>query len=208
MKEHEEELLPKYTSGETRAKYSDAECYKLHDSKFSDALSGVSRREEVRVARRQPTLRSDSPQLGEAIMSTIALGVARREGLDIVTASDEIHCVASVSDEREVFENLLRGEPLQKAPARENLTDDLAEIVMTTLFDFERLTAEQVAELQKDGKDLRKFKNKLASQAAEIPDIADPEERRRRLQQAADEVIEGWHEYKRSLPRFALDARR
>jgi hypothetical protein len=148
------------------------------------------------------------PKLGEAIMSTIALGVARREGLDIVTASDEIHCVASVSDEREVFENLLRGEPLQKAPARENLTDDLAEIVMTTLFDFERLTAEQVAELQKDGKDLRKFKNKLASQAAEIPDIADPEERRRRLQQAADEVIEGWHEYKRSLPRFALDARR
>jgi hypothetical protein len=56
--------------------------------------------------------------------------------------------------------------------ARADLTDYLAEIVMTTLLDVSRLTADQIAGLQKDGNDLRRFKNAVASIAAQLPDIS------------------------------------
>jgi hypothetical protein len=147
------------------------------------------------------------PKLGAAIMSTIALAIAKHEGLDVVTPSDRTHYWACLSDEDQVFDNLLRETPVNfVALSREDLTDDLAEVVMTALFDVERLTAEQIAELQKDGKDLRRFKNAVASVAAHIPNIADPEKRWKRLREAAAEVIEEWNAYKRNLPRFALDA--
>jgi len=77
---------------------------------------------------------------------------------------------------------------------------------MTTKFDLSQLTPAHIGELIKDGKDLRRFKNALKPMAESIPDIKAPDEREKRLKIAAEEVVETWNDYKKSLPRFALDA--
>lgn len=146
------------------------------------------------------------PRLGEAIMSVIAIAIARAKGLDIVTSSGRIHHGIAVLDETEIMDDLLeRGEARSTASPAE-LADELAEVVLTTRFDVSRLTAEQVAELIKEGKDLRAFKTALLPIAQSLPDLTDPLERERRLRQKSDEVIDSWMSYRQSLPRFALDA--
>src|SRR5262249_44343854 len=84
--------------------------------------------------------------------------------------------------------------------------DELAAMVMTSCFDFRKLTAAQIGELARNGKDLRHFKTALMPLAETIPDILDSREREKRLKDGAAEVIEEWRKYKRSLPKFALDA--
>jgi hypothetical protein len=206
LQQNENVFIPRYSFAGTKAEYGEADWFKLHDTKVSYSLTHYL--EGQRLAWRGsggPWIMMH-PKLGAAIMSTIALAIARRDGLDIVTPSDETHYVASFSDDRHIFENLLREDPLLMPPSRDNLTDDLAELVMTTLFDVGGLTPEQIAELQKDGKDLRRFKNAIASIAAQIPNIADPEARLNRLHESAAEVVDEWNTYKRGLPRFALEA--
>jgi hypothetical protein len=68
------------------------------------------------------------------------------------------------------------------------------------------LTALQISELLADGHDLRRFKNALVPVAASLPPITDDSERRKRLEAAAAEILNEWTKYRKSLPRFALDA--
>ena len=82
----------------------------------------------------------------------------------------------------------------------------MAQIVMTTAFDVNRLSAQQISALLKDGKDLRRFKNAVLSIAATIPNMNNPDERERRLKAAAAEIVNEWAKYRRSLPRFAAEA--
>ena len=146
------------------------------------------------------------PVLGEAIMSMIAIAIARAKGLDIVTSSGRVHHAMAVLDEDEVIDHLLERGTGRLATTPAELADELAEIVLTTRFDVSRLTAEQIAELIKDGKDLRAFKTALIPIAKSLPDVLDPTERERRLREKAKEVIDLWMAYRKSLPRFAVDA--
>jgi hypothetical protein len=203
----EDFFVERYSRAATQRDFPpEANKFKLHDSKVSYLL--IRYLEQKEMAWRGPSSQwiVMHPKLGAAIMSTIALAIAKNEGLDIVTPSEKAHYVTSFSNEEQVFENLLRDGVVGTAPPRADLVDDLAEIVLTTLFDVNRLTVDQIAELQKDGKDLRRFKDVIAPVAAQIPDIGSSDERWRRLREAANQVIEQWTEYKKSLPRFALDA--
>ena len=151
-----------------------------------------------------------NPILGEAIMSVIAINIAVSNGLDIVTSSGNIHHAIVSLNEKEVFDDLIQKpkfpQPMDDSNRIAEITDELALMVMNTHFDLNRLSAAQIAELIKEGKDLRKFKDAIVPIAQRIPDIRNPEEREKRLKQASDEVIDEWHNYKKSLPRFALDA--
>jgi hypothetical protein len=149
------------------------------------------------------------PELGEAIMSVLAIAIAENKSLDIVTSSGTVHHALATLNEEAIVNNLLRHGA--KAPASpvdkdSELTDELAEIVLTTSFDFKSLSAEQILELIKDGKDLRQFKRGLAEIVSSIPDIPDPVERKRRLEEAASEVIASWEKYRKGLPYFAAEA--
>jgi hypothetical protein len=77
---------------------------------------------------------------------------------------------------------------------------------MRSCFDVSKLTPRQIADLLNDGKDLRAFKDALIPLARSIPAISDANERKQRFDAAAREVLDMWHAYKKSLPRFALDA--
>lgn len=146
------------------------------------------------------------PRLGEALMSVIAIALAKHRGLDIVTPSSRVHHALAAQDEAEVFSDLFKLEGEPKTASVQEIADELAEVVLVHCFDLSRLSPEQVAELIKDGKDLRQFKNGLLPVAESLGDILDPEEREKRLKKRAEEVIEAWQAYRKSLPGFAAKA--
>jgi hypothetical protein len=144
--------------------------------------------------------------LAEAIMSFIAIAIARDKGLDIVTSEGNIHHALAALSEGEVMKQLVGRPELEKETPVQEKIDELAEVVMTFCFNLEKLTPTQIGDLVRDGKDLRQFKTALVPFAETIPDIANPEERRKRLIQGAALIINEWTKYKKSLPRFAIDA--
>jgi hypothetical protein len=109
------------------------------------------------------------PGLGDAVMSVIAIAIARHKGLDIVTSSGLIHHALAVLDEQEAINRLLgTGRDTTEAKADEK-AGQLAQMVMTTYFDFSKLKAQHIAELIKDGKDLRAFKASLMELLDQFP---------------------------------------
>jgi hypothetical protein len=150
------------------------------------------------------------PKLGEAVMSLIAINIAVSKGLDIVTGSGQVHHALASLDKKEVFQNLIRrtspGEPMEGSKKVAEMADELALMVMTTQFDLTRLTPVQIADMIKEGNDLRRFKTALVPIAETIPDILDPIEREKKLKEKSEDVISEWNKYKKSLPKFALDA--
>src|SRR5216684_1609008 len=146
------------------------------------------------------------PTLGSAILAIKAIAIADEFGLDIVTNSSSIHHTVVSKKEEVIFEELIGKPAANDRPTPDEIVEDLAEIVLATQFDVRKLSAKQIADLLSDGKDLRRFKNELMPLAASIPEIKDPKERDKRLKAAANEVVGTWKKYKKSLPRFALEA--
>jgi hypothetical protein len=150
------------------------------------------------------------PELGEAIMSVLAITIADDKGLDIVTSSGSVHHSLATLNEEAVLNNLLRhgAKPVSSSSTNKDaeLADELAEIVMATSFNLETLRPDQILELIKEGKDLREFKQGLIPIVSSISDIKNPDERKKKLEEAADEVILKWNKYRKSLPYFAAEA--
>lgn len=147
------------------------------------------------------------PKLGEAIMSTIAVAIARDSGLGIVTGEGRIHRALAELDEALILQQLAG---ISAAPARQKntdrLRDDLALTIFTTGFDVSKLTPIQIAELIREGKDLSRFKQRLDDDLKNTREIENPKERRKRLEHTAKEIIKEWKAQKKSLPKYAIDA--
>jgi hypothetical protein len=146
------------------------------------------------------------PKLGEAIMSTAAIAIAKRWDLDIVTDEPRVHIALATLDDEAVYQELASIPKQGVVPDSQEVADELSMLVMTTAFDFSRLTPDQILELKKEGKDLRKFRDKTMELAGRVPRIPDLEDRKKALQPYVEELIQDWQKYKDSLPRFALDA--
>lgn len=145
--------------------------------------------------------------MGAAMMSVLALAVAHVKGLSVVTPSGATHQQLLANREEEVFEKLLEIPlPPGQSTAADVTTEELAHVVITMGFDLTRLNAEQICELLKQGKDLRSFRVAVANFASRIPPGLDAEERRRRLRQEAQEVLDEWNRYSSNLPPFAKEA--
>jgi hypothetical protein len=146
------------------------------------------------------------PELGDAIMSTIAIAVSRSKGLDIVTSDSTVHNAIVTQSEDEVFNSLLNLGETKNTPSDADKVEELAQVVIQTKFDVSQLNVAQIAELHKEGKSLMAFKKALLPIASQIPHIEDAEERQRQFRRKAEEVIEEWESYKRKLPGFAMAA--
>jgi len=142
--------------------------------------------------------------MGSAILAVKAIAIAEDNGLDIVTDSTSVHHIVVSKKPDQIFDELIGKCAPEPAPKPAEMVDALAEIVIATNFDVSKLSAKQIAELLADGKDLRQFKNALLPFAASIPAIRNPEEREKRLQAVAADVMTEWGKYKKGLPRFAL----
>jgi hypothetical protein len=214
-------IRARYSKAKTVEQYGDsANKFNLHDEKIIIGLYSylTAGPEEKALAWRttppkdRPQWRSSTgwlalhPALGSAILSVKAVALANDFGLDIVTDSSGAHQAVATRNEEDIFDQLIGRTVPDRTSSTNDTVDDLAEIVMTTNFDVSALTPKQIAQLLADGKDLRKFKNALTPIAASIPPIKDPVERQRRLKAAAGEIMTEWEKYKKSLPKFAVEA--
>ena len=139
-------------------------------------------------------------------MATLAIAVANDRGLDIITSDASVHRSVCTQNHSDVFDELL-GVLRHDAPSRSGeIVDELAAVYMTTCFDVSKLSVDQIVELQGDGKDLRRFKDIILPIANRIPDIPNVKERERRLKEGASEIRAEWIKWKKSLPRFAVEA--
>jgi hypothetical protein len=211
LEEQSETRMARFTRPSTRARYGDAiDSYQIHRGKLVDMLSFL----ESRDLAWQPAARSRDdwvavhPRLGKAIMSYVAIAIATSKGLDIVTDSESAHSAVTTLDEELVFEELIRGRTTRRVTGGDatEKVDELVQVVMRSCFDVSKLTPSQIAQLVNDGKDLRAFKQALIPLAMSIPEISDPNERQKRFRAGAEEVVSMWNGYRKSLPRFALDA--
>jgi hypothetical protein len=90
-----------------------------------------------------------------------------------------VHHELLANEEEQVFDRLLEltAMPGLRPSARAGTTvEELAHVVLTIGFDLTRLTPEQICELLKEGKDLRKFRQTLGGFAARIPHGLDDED--------------------------------
>src|SRR5205085_6946877 len=109
-------------------------------------------------------------------------------------------------NDEEVFDELIGRKTKQTAMSTSDKADALAELVIATSFDLSKLNAPTIAQLLKDGNDLRRFKNSLLPIVQSIPDIPNEQMRLKRYKQAAKEVLIEWQKYKKTLRWYGLDA--
>ncbi|MGM9489322.1 TMF family protein [Ideonella sp. YS5] len=217
LKGAEEDQLGQYSLESTQSDFpKDPNAFQLHAGKMEPLLDFLCAKSLAWPARRISSSNPGEwfalhPRLGEVVMSLIAMAIASEKQLDIVTSSGRVHRTLARMDEDALVASLFNsgappGAKGSGGGSPSDMADELCQVVMLTMFDLSKLSAEKIAELQKEGKDLRRFKTELLKIAATIPDIANPDEREKRLIQAAKEVESEWEKYKGSLPRFAVDA--
>lgn len=148
------------------------------------------------------------PTFGSAFMSVLAIAIARRFGLSVVTPSGSAHHELLLANrEEDVIEKLLENPQPHREEADQGATvEELAHVVITTGFDLTRFKPKDIQTLVNEGKDLRAFREKVAAYAASIPAGVEGEERVRRLRQEAEAILHEWREYSSSLPSFAKAA--
>jgi len=137
------------------------------------------------------------PRLGRAIMSTIAIAIAKDKGLDVVTDDRRFHDLAVLRSEEEIIRDVLGD--TRPPTATRVAADQVAQFTIAMYFDVRRLTAADVAAIVGDGKDLRRFRESIEPIARRIPELSNPEERQRRMHDAANEIFAEWQKYKRSF---------
>jgi hypothetical protein len=212
---HLDEISAKYALDKVPPQFqSGPQAYEMHVDKFLDQeLLGLLRSKDLAWQSREPS-EPDSyawvtmhPTLGSAMMSVLALAVARIKGLSVVTPSETAHFGLLANREEQVFEKLL---DMPLAPGEDVSSDvtveELAHVIFTIGFDLTRLTPEQVRELLKEGKDLRKFRAAISEFSNRIPLGLDREEREKRLKTEAQNVLDEWASYTRTLPTFAKES--
>jgi hypothetical protein len=146
------------------------------------------------------------PKLGAAIMSVLALAIARNEGLDVITPDDQVHDTLLAEREEDVFNALLEIPKTLSAAPDDDLASDLAQLVLTTYFDYTMMTASDIKILIEQKKDLRRFRHRVATIVSDVPEGIGPEERKRRLEQKKKDIFHEWEEHRDLLPKFAQKA--
>jgi hypothetical protein len=208
-------LVKNYSEDNTPAELqSGPKAFEMHARKFvdEDLLALLTSKDLAWYSREPGEPDSDNwvtmhPTLGSAVMSVLALAVARSEGLSIVTYSRETHQELLANREEDVFDRLVGNTLAPGADPEPDVTvEELAHVVLTTGFDLTRLTPEQISELLKEGKDLSRFRAKLAEFASRIPKALGPEERAARIKIEAQGVLDEWIKYTSVLPPFAKEA--
>jgi hypothetical protein len=208
-------LVEKYAEGATPPELqSGPKAFEMHARKFVDEalLDLLTSKGLAWYSRESGEPDSDNwvtihPTLGSAVMSVLALAIARGEGLSVVTYEPDTHQELLANREEDVFDRLIGNTLAPGADPEPDVTvEELAHVVLTTGFDLTRLTPEQIEELLKEGKDLSALRSKLAEFASRIPEGLGPEERAARIKTEAQAVLEDWNKYTSHLPPFAKEA--
>jgi len=136
------------------------------------------------------------PQIGQAVLSTVAVACAMDEGLEIVTdPKDEDSrrlnmCLASRGSS-ELYNAWIH--PGDSAPwAHRASPREILEVVAYHHCNTEKVTPERLVELADDREALARLMSALKKMAASIPQMMNEEKFRERLEGQAQDVLKRW----------------
>jgi len=129
------------------------------------------------------------PELGEVIMTILAIAVAKFDGLSIVTPSRRAHGIATSLEDQLVLEELLGSVP--KVPS-DNAGDLIQVVMQSVLYDVSKLTIKQIADLLEKKEDLISLRGALEVAASRIPPMENPDRRSQLVREAAIEAVHEW----------------
>jgi hypothetical protein len=189
LREHAPDLIERYAEDRTPDEFRSGErAFQLHrlkilDPNFSEWLVKNRLAWNTRAFQEHDVFNwlTMHPILGSAIMSILALAVAKQEGLNVVTPSRRAHQTLLATTHEAVLARLL---DLPTSPDDDQgehvAVQELCQAVLMTGLDLTRLTPEDIRDMiLKGGRDLQKFYGKLSSLAANIPADVDETERAR-----------------------------
>jgi hypothetical protein len=143
-----------------------------------------------------------SPELGNAVMATLAFACAEDEGLKLVTEFPELFGRLIHQPKDKIFEACLAkgGEPTQTGGA------DIAEFVVYQRCDPAKLTPERIQALNREWEALAAFKDALESAAQSLPTVMLDENRRRdRLNDIINDIFRKWKRDRANLSSYARE---
>jgi hypothetical protein len=211
LMEKEAELVARYAEDKVEAKYlKGEEAFQIHRGKILNweysqwliekKLAWNSRELEEQDLFNWLTVH---PNLGSAIMTVLALAIAKQDGL-IVTPSNRAHDTLLGNSEKQIFAKLLdvplsldeqRGHPVG--------VQELCQLVVLTGFDLTRLTPADVQEaVVKGGSELRTFYGMLSTFSDNISPDLDEKAREKKLKAKADEALGAWRKCNEKLPQL------
>ncbi len=143
------------------------------------------------------------PQVGQAVMSTLAVAVAMGEGLDIVgdRRSGQLHnCLLQKAPEK-IYDAWLHPAALQAAPKQPDAAE-VFEFLVGFHCDLSKLTPIKLAALGQNREPLRKLIARLREQASEIPAMDPGPGRVKRFKDLASDVLKEWRRDRKNLTHY------
>jgi hypothetical protein len=134
------------------------------------------------------------PRLGEAVLATLALACAKREGLSLVTEFPDIYGRTIHRSKEQIFRSSLglASEAEDEKP-EEPRPADLVEFLVYQNCDVSKLTPENLLALNRDWEPIGAFREELEKIAADIPsEIENSKILEQYLRERANKLIAQW----------------
>jgi hypothetical protein len=213
--------LQRFDRAHTIARYDDPDSWQMHPDKFTYSMFNLLQQHHLTWEAGNVSAAQDArsgfdavalhPQLGEAIMAAMAIEIAERKQLNIVTPQPRVHKALLTRRQDEVLASLAQDDPANEplneieAPQLPDLPTSAAQLLIHKHLDLSWVSLEDVAAIVKDGNGFQQFRVRLQKLAAELDlsNIKDPVEQAKQVEALADAARDEWDSYRRGLGSFA-----
>jgi hypothetical protein len=209
--------LQRFDRAHTIAAYGTADGFQMHPDKFTDSMLGFLQQHGLAwdagkaiVAESRAAWSSTvalHPQLGEAIMSVMAIAIAEFKQLNIVTSLPRVHRALLTRRQEDVLASLAQDDPASEiaAPQLPDLATSAAQLLIHKHLDLSWVSLEDIAAIVKDGNDFQRFRVRLQKLASELDlsSIPDSVEQAKQVEVLAAAARSEWDSYRRGLGSFA-----
>ena len=200
--------------GKEEARRSEQPSFQMHLAKTSAGLELFLRSNGLAWTPDHPDQSEYSelhPNLGQAVMGTIAMACAEDAGLHIVgvdsprgkDVSAELNSTLVAKDRAGPYKHFVRKQ-LRPDVLQPN-ADELFHFLVNVNCDVSNLDADALVALQDEREPLRALKRRVQELASTLPAMKDPRERRHAFQQRADEIVKAWQNDRLNLSRYARE---
>jgi hypothetical protein len=131
------------------------------------------------------------PDIGEAIMSSIAVACALDEGIDIVADDAPVHDCVLRNAEDEIYRELI-ARPKSIVPQTFSADRSKIELLVFQQFDLSKLSAENIVRLREERAPLDRFRAQMVELAESIKSMRDQERFEKRLKEKVDQTLSEW----------------
>lgn len=203
------------TFGKEQARRSGRPSFQMHLAKTSANLEWFLRSNDLAWSPDNPEHADYSelhPDLGQAVMGTIAMACAEDAGLHIVgvesprgkDVSSELNSTLVANDRAGPYKHFVRKQ-LRPAVLQPS-ADELFHFLVHFNCDVSELDADALVALQDEREPLREMKRRVQALASTIPAMKDSRSRHEAFQQGADEIVKAWKGDRLNLSRYAREA--